>query len=677
MPFVQLSKISLSFGDRDILKDITLVLSSGTKAALTGANGCGKSTLMKIIAGLKKADSGEISTEKETRVAYLPQDGIVHKGKSLYEEAETAFSYGKSLLEKMDELGDKMASEKDEEKQNALAHEYHDLQVKLDNSGWHQREGLIDEILRGLGFSTADFQKNTDAFSGGWQMRIALAKVLLANSDIIILDEPTNYLDIEARNWLELWLKKFTGGFLLVSHDRYFLDQCVTQTYELFNGVLKKYKGTYSDYEKTREVEIKSLIKAYKEQQEEIARTEDFIRKFRYKPTKAAAVQDRIHKLEKMEKIVIPEHLKKMHFSFPPAPHSGKIILQAEDISKAYDDKTILANLNLTVEKKERLVLVGKNGAGKSTLLRILAQQDKDFTGNIKIGSGVLAGYFSQDASETINGDMSIIEFLEESAPLDLIPKLHDMLGAFLFHGDAVYKSLSVLSGGEKSRLALLKLLLKPLNLLILDEPTNHLDLHSKDVLLEALQKFDGTVIFVSHDKGFIQNLATRVLELQAPEVSSKANKNSVSVATQGTASRVRNFPGSYDYYLYRIEQEANGGSVAGTSDTSSNLKQSKKACEPNEEQGKLKAQKLSYEEQKRLRAERRKLEKEETRLLAEIEKCEEEIAELEAELAKPEIYSDGVKSKEVQGKLQALHEKQDTVFIEWEKISQILEESK
>ncbi len=671
MPFVQLSKISLSFGDRDILKDITLVLSAGTKAALTGANGCGKSTLMKIIAGLKKADSGEISTEKETRVSYLPQDGIVHKGKSLFEEAESAFSYGKNLIEKMDALGDKMANEKDEDKLNMLAHDYHDLQVKLDNSGWHKREGLIDEVLRGLGFSSSDFQKNTDAFSGGWQMRIALAKVLLENSDIIILDEPTNYLDIEARNWLEIWLKKFTGGFLLVSHDRYFLDQCVLQTYELFNGVLKKYKGSYSDYEKTREVEIKGLLKAYKHQQEEIARTEDFIRKFRYKPTKAAAVQDRIHRLEKMERIVIPEHLKKMHFSFPPAPHSGKIILQAENISKSYGDKNILSDLDLTVEKKERLVLVGKNGAGKSTLLRILAQQDKDFTGNIKEGSGVLAGYFSQDASETINGDISIIEFLEQSAPLDLIPKLHDMLGAFLFHGDAVYKSLSVLSGGEKSRLALLKLLLKPLNLLILDEPTNHLDLHSKDVLLEALQKFEGTVIFVSHDKGFIQNLATRVLELQAPEAN---NKNLMNEKPQSTASRVRNFPGTYDYYLYRIEQEENGGIAEGLASNSKNLAKKKKAGEQIDSLEKPKTQKLSYEEQKRIRSERRKLEKEESRLLAEIDKCEIESAELQEQLAKPEIYSDGIKSKEIQEKLQALEEKQDKVFAEWEKISQLLE---
>ena len=281
MPFIQLSKISLAFGDRDILKDITLILTAGTKAALTGANGCGKSTLMKIVAGQIKADSGEIASEKDTSIAYLPQSGIVHKGKTLAEEAETAFAYGYDIIKAMDEVGEKMKTEKDEQKLLALANDYHALQTRLENSGWNSKKGLIDETLRGLGFSSADFNKNTEEFSGGWQMRIALAKVLLQNADIIVLDEPTNYLDIEARSWLELWLKKFKGGFLLVSHDRYFLDQTVTETYELFKGTLKKYKGTYSDYERIRTIEVEGLIKAYEQQQEEIAKTEDFIRKFR------------------------------------------------------------------------------------------------------------------------------------------------------------------------------------------------------------------------------------------------------------------------------------------------------------------------------------------------------------------------------------------------------------
>ena len=666
MPFIQLSKISLAFGDRDILKDITLILTAGTKAALTGANGCGKSTLMKIVAGQIKADSGDIATEKDTSIAYLPQSGIVHKGKTLAEEAETAFAYGYDIIRAMDEVGEKMKTEKDEQKLLALANDYHALQTRLDNSGWNSKKGLIDETLRGLGFSSADFNKNTEEFSGGWQMRIALAKVLLQNADIIVLDEPTNYLDIEARSWLELWLKKFKGGFLLVSHDRYFLDQTVTETYELFKGTLKKYKGTYSDYERIRTIEVEGLIKAYEQQQEEIAKTEDFIRKFRYTESRAALVQDRIRRLEKMERIELPEHLKKIRFSFPPAPHSGKIVLQAEGISKAYSMASgpavspthsqtgglhrVIENLDLTVEKGERLVLAGKNGAGKSTLLRILAGEDKNFTGSLKEGAGVKMGYFSQDESETITGSESIIDLLERSAPTDLVPKLYDMLAAFLFRGDDIYKSLSVLSGGEKSRLALLLLLLKPLNLLILDEPTNHLDLHSKDVLLDALKRFDGTIVFVSHDKGFIQDLATRVLELKADEEGLKP-------------SRIRNFPGTYDYYLYRIAQEEaedKNGAVRKTDNT--NLSKT--------------SANLSYEEQKRLRSERRKLEKEEERLLNEIEKCETEIAENEALLAEPEVYSNGEKSKAVQKKIEELRSRAEELSESWAEAASKLEAS-
>ncbi|EMB21403.1 ABC-F family ATP-binding cassette domain-containing protein [Treponema denticola] len=663
MPFIQLSKISLAFGDRDILKDITLILTAGTKAALTGANGCGKSTLMKIVAGQIKADSGDIATEKDTSIAYLPQSGIVHKGKTLAEEAETAFAYGYDIIKAMDEVGEKMKTEKDEQKLLALANDYHALQTRLENSGWNSKKGLIDETLRGLGFSSADFNKNTEEFSGGWQMRIALAKVLLQNADIIVLDEPTNYLDIEARSWLELWLKKFKGGFLLVSHDRYFLDQTVTETYELFKGTLKKYKGTYSDYERIRTIEVEGLIKAYEQQQEEIAKTEDFIRKFRYTESRAALVQDRIRRLEKMERIELPEHLKKIRFSFPPAPHSGKIVLQAEGISKAYSMASgpavspthsqtgglhrVIENLDLTVEKGERLVLAGKNGAGKSTLLRILAGEDKNFTGSLKEGAGVKMGYFSQDESETITGSESIIDLLERSAPTDLVPKLYDMLAAFLFRGDDIYKSLSVLSGGEKSRLALLLLLLKPLNLLILDEPTNHLDLHSKDVLLDALKRFDGTIVFVSHDKGFIQDLATRVLELKADEEGLKP-------------SRIRNFPGTYDYYLYRITQEEaedKNGAVRKTDTPKASAN-------------------LSYEEQKRLRSERRKLEKEEERLLNEIEKCETEIAENEALLAEPEVYSNGEKSKSVQKKIEELRARAEELSESWAEAASKLEAS-
>ena len=695
MPFVQLSNISLAFGDRDILQNITLVLTQGTKAALTGANGSGKSTLMKIIAGVMQADSGSISMEKNTRVAYLPQSGIIHRGKTLAGEADTAFSRGAQLVEQLEAVGKLMSEEADAAKAERLAHDYHALQTELEQSGWYFRQRLADETLRGLGFTSEDFTRLTDEFSGGWQMRIALAKILLSGADIIILDEPTNYLDIEARSWLELWLKKYTGGFLLVSHDRSFLDATVNETYELFNGTLKRYAGTYTNYEKTREVELASLIKAYTQQQLEIAKTEDFIRKFRYKATKAAAVQDRVKRLEKLERIELPEHLKKIHFSFPPAPHSGNIALQAEGITKAYGERLVLKDAELTVTKQERLALAGRNGAGKTTFLRILAGEDSEYTGSVKYGAGIITGYFSQDEAERITGSETIMQLMEREAPTHLIPKLYDMLAAFLFRGDDIHKQLSVLSGGEKSRLALLRLLLKPLNLLILDEPTNHLDLHSKDVLLDALQRFEGTVIFVSHDKFFIQGLATRILELTAS-------------ATPGVGTRIRNFPGTYDYYLYRIAAEAadspaeksgqtagyvqanrnqgTGSSVVGSlsrkaadssgggktssafSGNASGIPSGSQAGMP---LGGTGGGALSYEEQKRLRAEKRKREKEEERIFAQLAETENKIRELEAQLANPEVYTDGEKARSILQQIHALQATSAELTEQWEALAQ------
>ncbi|MGP1595031.1 MAG: ABC-F family ATP-binding cassette domain-containing protein [Treponema sp.] len=689
MPFVQLSKICLAFGDRDILSDITLVLTAGTKAALTGANGCGKSTLMKIIAGAGKADSGSISAEKNTRLAYLPQSGIVHSGKTLIEETETAFVYGAEILNRLELLGKQMEHEADSGKAERLAHEYHDLQTALEQSGWYARKGLMDETLRGLGFTQTDFSRAVDEFSGGWQMRIALAKILLSGADILILDEPTNYLDIEARNWLQLWLKKFAGGFLLVSHDRSFLDAAVTETYELFAGQLKRYSGSYTQYEKTRAAELESLIKAYSQQQDEIAKTEDFIRKFRYNKSKAALVQDRIRRLEKMERLTLPEHLKKIHFSFPPAPHSGEIVIQAEHIHKQYGNRVILHEAELLLSKKERLVLCGRNGAGKTTLLRILAGEDSQYTGSIRYGAGVSAGYFSQDEAERITGSESIISVLEKEAPTELIPKLHDMLAAFLFRGDDIHKPLSVLSGGEKSRLALLRLLLRPLNVLILDEPTNHLDLHSKDVLLDALQRFEGTVIFVSHDKFFIQGLATRVFELTASASGDTA-----------VPSRIRNFPGSYDYYLYRIAQETESAQSGGVplqgEQKSRALRNEQRRSEQHPSQvhthtvqGKSAQQPpqklavpncacfetapdapLSYEAQKKLRAEKRKREKEEERLMNAVSDTESRIAAVEHEMTLPENYADGEKIRCLQQELESLKLQAEQLTAEWEALA-------
>ncbi len=543
MAFVQFSQVSLAFGDRDILKNVTINLQTGSKVALTGANGAGKSTLIKVLAGLVPPDSGSRAVQKDCRIAYLPQSGLTHHGCTLREEADKAFEFGYELQRRIDEIGEQLAA--GQGNTDSLVMQQAELIQKLEDSGWHRREAAAESVLLGLGFARSDFDRDTAEFSGGWQMRIALAKALMQGPDILLLDEPTNYLDIEARSWLESFLQNFHGGFLLVSHDRYFLDVTINEVYELFNGDLKRYPGNFSHYEKVREVELKTLIAAYEQQQEEINKLEDFIRRFGYKATKAAQAQEYQKKLEKMVRIEIPESLKKIHFTFPPAPHAGRLVLRINNLTKSYDGQTKVLNaLDLTVENGQRLVVAGRNGAGKSTLLRIIADQDKNFSGELVPGAGVKIGYFSQDNAETIKGSQNILEYLQDRAPLELIPKLRDMLGAFLFRGDDVFKSLDVLSGGEKSRVALLQLLLSPVNLLVLDEPTNHLDLHSKDVLLDALRDFGGTVIFVSHDRSFIQQLATQVLHLEP--------------------GHAKYFPGDYTYYLEQMEKQNEGPDNSG-----------------------------------------------------------------------------------------------------------------
>lgn len=663
MAFVQFSKVSLAFGDRDILKDVSVNLAAGTKAALSGANGSGKSTLMKIMAGEIVPDSGQRIAQKNSRIVYLPQSGILHKGTSLREEADKAFEYGYVLQEELDSIGD--ALKDPDANSKVLLERHHEITTTLENSGWYRRAALAEQVLIGLGFSQKDMERQTEEFSGGWQMRIALAKALMQEPDILLLDEPTNYLDLEARNWLEQFLSNFSGGFLLVSHDRYFLDTTVTEVYELFNGQLHRYAGNYSHYEKVREGEMESLIAKYNQQQEEIHKLEDFIRRFGYKATKAAQAQERQKMLDKLlaQQVEIPESLKKIHFTFPPAPHSGRLVLTLEQVSKSYDGhRQVLNNLDLIVEKGERLVVVGCNGSGKTTLLRILAGEDQAFSGSIKLGAGVAVGYFSQDSAEKIAGNTKVLDFIEKDAPLELIPKLRDMLGAFLFRGDDVFKTLDVLSGGEKSRLALLQLLLRPVNLLILDEPTNHLDLHSKDVLLNALKDFGGTVVFVSHDRGFIEDLATRVIELRPPlEDGTEA----------GWLGRARNFPGSYSYYLERLESE-NQGTVAIQENVQEKNRQSATAKSGTEE----KTGALRYEEQKRLKNERRKLEREEERLMTEIAQAEEEKEKLKEELSLPHIYSDMQKSRSVQEKIENLEQKILELTEAWEQVSSDLEQS-
>ncbi len=659
MAFVQFSKVSLAFGDRDILKDVSVNLAAGTKAALSGANGSGKSTLMRIMAGELAPDSGRRIAQKDARIVYLPQSGIVHSGCTLRQEADRAFDYGYQLQRELEEIGD--ALQDSSQKSGLLLERHHQITSWLEESGWYRREVQAEQVLLGLGFSRRDLDRQTQEFSGGWQMRIALAKALMQRPDILLLDEPTNYLDLEARNWLEEFLGSFSGGFLLVSHDRYFLDTTVTEVYELFNGELRRYVGNYTSYEKIRQVELESLMATYQQQQEEIRRLEDFIRRFGYKATKAAQAQERQKMLEKLlaQQVQIPESLKKMRFTFPPAPHSGRLVLTLEEVSKSYDGvRQVLSQLDLVLEKGERLVVVGCNGSGKTTLLKILAKEDAAFDGRVREGAGVAVGYFSQDSAEKICGATTVLEYIENQAPLELIPRVRDMLGSFLFRGDDVFKSLDVLSGGEKSRLALLQLLLKPVNLLVLDEPTNHLDLHSKDVLLEALKDFGGTVVFVSHDRGFIQSLATRVLELSPPP------ESMAEADTRTSCGSARNFPGGYDYYLERIAAEAEGRTADSAQPVAA---QPSKASSSG---GGTNSGAQLYEEQKRLKNQRRKLEREEERLLEEIAAAEEEKHQLENQLAQPEVYSDAQKSRQVQAAVEALDAKIEALTAAWEEVS-------
>jgi ATP-binding cassette subfamily F protein 3 len=654
MAFVQFTRVSLAFGDRDILKDVGLNLASGSRACLAGINGSGKSTLMKVIAGKLPPDSGERAAQRGCRISYLPQSGITHHGRSLRDEAETAYDETAALLHEIETIDQTLGdATSDDARTASLLEERQRLDDLVENSGYYNRNQTIAAALSGLGFSTADLDRRVEEFSGGWQMRIALAKTLLESPDILLLDEPTNYLDIEARSWLEQWLRNFTGGYLLVSHDRYFLDLTVNEVYELFQGRLRRYAGNYSAYERVRQAELDSLLKRYAAQQEEIARTEALIRRFRYKATKAAMAQERIKKLEKLERIEIPESLKKIAITFPVPPRSGRVAMTLENIGKSYGPRPVIENLDLVLEAGEKLLVVGRNGAGKTTLLRILAGEDRDFTGQISYGAGILPGYFSQDAAETLgtkdpSGSRQALEYLEAEAPTELIPRVRDMLGAFLFRGDDVYKPVSVLSGGEKSRLALLCMLLKPMNLLILDEPTNHLDLHSKDILLDALKTYNGTIIFVSHDRAFMEALSTKTLELspRGPE--------------QAAAARL--FYGNYAYYLDRLEREGSASGPSYPAPQSPQPRQNRGSPDPS---SRLKQNLI------------RKLEREEAEILKALEALEAEKAALETKLAQPAVYSSNEKARTVKAQLDRVSAEAEGKSREWEAKAEELEKER
>ena len=641
MAFVQLSNVSVAFGARDLIKSATLTLMEGSRAALAGPNGAGKSTLMKIAVGQFKADTGDIAITKGARISYLPQTNVTLGLGTVLDEVETAFSHISEMLLTQEELGHRLQERDLDEKQTRrFLEEFDQIGRAVESSGYFRRAERIAEVLRGLGFADKDFQKNTKELSCGWQMRLALAKVLLEDPDIMLLDEPTNYLDLEARTWLEGFLHDYRGGVLLVSHDRYFLDVTIDEVYELFNGKLSRYPGSYSAYEDKRAKELETIFDLWERQQEEIQKIEDFVRRFRYKASKAAQVQSRIKMLEKIVPIEIPEGMKHIHFKFPAAPRSGKIAVRLEDVGKSYGSLRVIDKLSLEIERGRKIAFVGPNGAGKSTLMRLIAGTDKVFEGSITLGAGIEIGYFAQDSAEKISSNRTVEEEAETVCPTELNPKLRNMLGAFLFRGDDVEKPVSVLSGGERSRLALLKMLLRPANLLILDEPTNHLDLTSKDVLLEALRSFEGTVLFVSHDRGFIAELADLVLELDA-----------------GRTPRL--YYGDYAYYLEKKASLEAGEADFPTFSPSLN---------PASPSFPLSA--ASWGDEKARKARQRKLKKREEEILAKLESVAAGKRALENDMALPSNYSDGAKVKKILASIAGLDEEASALNEEWMQIA-------
>lgn len=601
MKNLQVHGLSLSFGERRILSDISFNLSEKSRVALMGANGCGKSTLLKAISGNMEAESMSIALSKGARISYLPQSDIVPEGKSVYDAAEHGYDRFMPALNALKKLEGMEANLKNAEMIASL-HE------DLAEGGYYDRKSRIEQVLLGLGFEMRDMERPVEDFSGGYQMRIALARVLLEASDFLLLDEPTNYLDIDALTYLEGFIKGYGGGVVLVSHDQDFIDSTCTEIFSLDHGKLKAYKGNYESYIRQIEEEKAEREKSYLRQKEEIERTEAFIERFRYKATKAKQVQSRIKALEKIEEIELDESSKKVSFSFPEAPRSGDDTLIIEHLSKAYGDNVIYDDFSMIINRGERVAITGRNGSGKSTLLRMIAGADKDYGGVIRYGSNVLIGYYAQDSSESINAENTVLEEIESIADTRDIPRVRNMLGAFLFSGDDVKKKCSVLSGGEKSRLALLKILMHPANLLILDEPTNHLDIVTKEILLDAVSRFDGTVIFVSHDKHFISHLATRILYLNGKER--------------------EEYIGNWDYFNFKLKEKE------------ARFLESGKDREKEEKT----VQKSDYENDKARKNRRKKLERELEAIEERIAELEESIKALEEESMRSEVYSNASK---------------------------------
>ncbi len=504
------------YGPRILFLEANWLIRSNEKTALVGANGAGKTTLMRVLAGLEQLDYGTLQQTRGMTFGYLPQEGLRLTGRTIFDECLSVFDELRAMEAELPRLAAQLAElDHASPEYEAAAERYSLLQDRFHALDGYALDAQVGAVLTGLGFSKQDWSLRTDEVSGGWQMRIALAKLLLARPNLLLLDEPTNHLDLESRNWLEDYLKSYPFGYILISHDRYFLDVTVDRTVEIWNKRLNIYQGNFTRYLAQKEDRRAQLQAAYRNQREQVERLEAFINRFRAQATKAKQVQSRIKELEKIERIEIPEEEPVIHFKFPQPPPSGRMVVEAEGLSKSYGSKQVLNNVRFGIERGDRVALVGLNGAGKSTLIRLLTGVEQPTSGVIRLGHNVVTEYFAQDQYKVLNPDARILDDISRAALKVPESELRSLLGCFLFSGDDVFKPLGVLSGGERNRYALARILVSPSNFLLLDEPTNHLDMRAKDVLLEAIAAFSGTVVFVSHDRYFIDRLATRVLEVE------------------------------------------------------------------------------------------------------------------------------------------------------------------
>jgi len=537
---IQLSSAGKRFGPKLLFENLNWLITPNDKVGLVGANGTGKSTLLKILGGIDSLDYGSLTCAKNTTFGYLPQDGLRLEGRTVFDECMSVFSDLQSMESEMEELAHKMGElDPASREYEQVADRYHEISSHFRVHDGYALDAQVGTVLDGLGFRKEDWTRYTEEFSGGWQMRIALAKLLLSKPDLLLLDEPTNHLDLETRNWLEEYLVQYPFAYVLISHDRYFLDVTVDRIIEIWNKGVHFYSGNYEKYLVQKQERRDSLVAAYKNQRERIEQLEAFINRFRAQATKAKQVQSRIKELEKIERIQIPPDEKTIHFSFPQPNPSGRTVVECTDVAKSYGPKHVFSDVNFTIQRGDRIALVGVNGAGKSTLIKLLAGTEPLTAGTLKLGHNVEPDYFAQDQYKELDPASRMLDDLSDVAPQKTMTELRGLLGSFLFSEDDVFKPISVLSGGERNRYALARMLLHPSNFLLLDEPTNHLDMRAKDVLLESLEKYNGTVVFVSHDRYFIDKLATRVFEIGG--------------------GRVEVFPGNYEDYLWRKQRVADG----------------------------------------------------------------------------------------------------------------------